>query len=322
MSGGGRVDRIEEPPRVRVHDHGGQRLGEGRRGHGRDDRYRRHWLCDEFCVEVDREKAGEVEMNPEIKEGMITVQDVSKSIGDLRILEDITFSVDRREFLCIVGPSGCGKTTLLKCIAGLRDYEGEILIDGLKSAGINRKIGFVFQEFSLFPFRTVKGNMEFGLEILKKPKKEREETAERLVDLFRLQGFENAYPHELSGGMQRKVAIARALATNPVILLMDEPFMSLDAQTGNMLQKELSQIWQKTMKTVIFVTHSVDEAVFLADRIIVLTKRPARIKKEIAVNLKRERDRNSPEFVMIRKEILKELEAEHAQRTHEEYQDL
>ncbi len=261
-------------------------------------------------------------MNPEIKEGMITVQDVSKSIGDLRILEDITFSVDRREFLCIVGPSGCGKTTLLKCIAGLRDYEGEILIDGLKSAGINRKIGFVFQEFSLFPFRTVKGNMEFGLEILKKPKKEREETAERLVDLFRLQGFENAYPHELSGGMQRKVAIARALATNPVILLMDEPFMSLDAQTGNMLQKELSQIWQKTMKTVIFVTHSVDEAVFLADRIIVLTKRPARIKKEIAVNLKRERDRNSPEFVMIRKEILKELEAEHAQRTHEEYQDL
>lgn len=243
---------------------------------------------------------------------MITLEHVEKSIGSLEILKDINFSVDTGEFLCMVGPSGCGKTTLLKCIAGLRNYTGDIFIGDAKSEGINRAIGYVFQEFSLFPFRTVKGNMEFGLEIQKRPKKEIEETVEKSLDLFRLHGFEHAYPHELSGGMQKKVAIARALATNPEILLMDEPFVSLDAQTRNMLQKELLRIWQKTKKTIIFVTHNVDEAVFLADRVMVLTKRPATIKREFTVGLKRERDRTSSKFVSIRKEILKALEAEYA----------
>lgn len=243
---------------------------------------------------------------------MITLEQVTKSIGDLAILHEVTFSVKKGEFLCMVGPSGCGKTTLLKCIAGLRDYEGEIFIDNIKSEGINKKIGYVFQEFSLFPFRTVKGNMEFGLEIQKKLKKERDKTVETLIDLVRLQGFEGAYPRELSGGMQKKVGIARALATNPEILLMDEPFVSLDAQTRNMLQKELLRIWQKTHKTIVFVTHNVDEAVFLADRVMVLTKRPATIKKEFSVDLERERDRTSSAFVDIRKKVLKELEAEYA----------
>ncbi len=243
---------------------------------------------------------------------MITLENVTKCIGDLEILENVSFSVDKGEFLCMVGPSGCGKTTLLKCIAGLRSYEGEIFIEGIKSEGINRMIGLVFQEFSLFPFRTVKGNMEFGLEIQKRSKKERKETVEALIDLVQLHGFETAYPRELSGGMQKKVGIARALATDPEILLMDEPFVSLDAQTRNMLQKELLRIWQKTQKTIVFVTHNVDEAVFLADRVMVLTKRPATIKKEFPVDLKRERDRTSSEFVSVRKEILKELEAEYA----------
>lgn len=243
---------------------------------------------------------------------MITLENVTKSIGDLKILENVSFSVDKGEFLCMVGPSGCGKTTLLKCIAGLRSYEGEIFIEGIKSEGIDKKIGLVFQEFSLFPFRTVKGNMEFGLEIQKRPRKERKETVEALIDLVQLHGFETAYPWELSGGMQKKVGIARALATDPEILLMDEPFVSLDAQTRNMLQKELLRIWQKTQKTIVFVTHNVDEAVFLADRVMVLTKRPATIKKEFSVDLKRERDRTSSEFVSVRKEILKELEAEYA----------
>ena len=244
---------------------------------------------------------------------MITLENVTKSIGDLKISENVTFSVDKGEFLCMVGPSGCGKTTLLKCIAGLRNYQGEIFIGGEKSVGISKKIGYVFQEFSLFPFRTVKGNMEFGMEIQKNPQKEREKTVENLLDLIRLQGFEHAYPHELSGGMQKKVAIARALATDPEILLMDEPFVSLDAQTRNMLQKELLRIWQKTHKTIIFVTHNVDEAVFLADRVMVLTKRPAAIKKEFLVDLKRERDRTSLDFVGVRKEILKELEVEYVE---------
>jgi len=243
---------------------------------------------------------------------VITLENVTKSIGDLKILENVSFSVDKGEFLCMVGPSGCGKTTLLKCIAGLRSYEGEIFIEGIKSEGIDKKIGLVFQEFSLFPFRTVKGNMEFGLEIQKRPRKERKETVEALIDLVQLHGFETAYPWELSGGMQKKVGIARALATDPEILLMDEPFVSLDAQTRNMLQKELLRIWQKTQKTIVFVTHNVDEAVFLADRVMVLTKRPATIKKEFSVDLKRERDRTSSEFVSVRKEILKELEAEYA----------
>ena len=243
---------------------------------------------------------------------MIRLENVTKSIGNLKILENITFSVGKGEFLCMVGPSGCGKTTLLKCIAGLRHYTGEIFIEDQKSDSINPQIGYVFQEFSLFPFKTVKGNMEFGLEIRKKPKKEREEIVKALIDLVRLEGFEQAYPRELSGGMQKKVAIARALATNPSILLMDEPFVSLDAQTRNMLQRELLRIWQKTRKTVVFVTHNVDEAVFLADRVLVLTKRPATVKKEFSVTLERERDRTASDFVGIRKEILRELEAEYA----------
>lgn len=244
---------------------------------------------------------------------MIKLECVTKSIGDLKILEDVSFSVNKGQFLCMVGPSGCGKTTLLKCIAGLRNYEGRIFIDDVQSEGISKKIGYVFQEFSLFPFRTVKGNMEFGLEIQKKPKKEIKRTVGDLLELIQLQGFENAYPHELSGGMKKKVAIARALATDPEILLMDEPFVMLDAQTRNMLQKELLQIWNKTHKTIVFVTHNVDEAVFLADKVMVLTKRPARIKTEFDIDLKRERDRTSAEFVSVRKEILRELEAEYVE---------
>jgi len=170
---------------------------------------------------------------------VIKLEKVTKSIGDLSILDSVSFSVDKGELLCMVGPSGCGKTTLLKCIAGLRTYEGSIYIDNSLSQGVSPKIGYVFQEFSLFPFRTVWKNMEFGLEIQKVPQVKRTHIIRDMLDLFRLEGFENAYPHELSGGMQKKVAIARALATNPEILLMDEPFVSLDAQTRNMLQKEL-----------------------------------------------------------------------------------
>jgi NitT/TauT family transport system ATP-binding protein len=250
---------------------------------------------------------------------MIKLDNVTKTIKELPILNTVQFSVGKGELVCLVGPSGCGKTTLLKCIAGLREYQGDIYIDNEISEGINTKIGFVFQEFSLFPFRTVKQNMEFGLEIVGVPKNERKKTVEELLDLFLLEKFEGAYPHELSGGMQKKVAIARAIATDPEILLMDEPFVSLDAQTRNMLQKELLRIWQKTHKTIVFVTHNVDEAVFLGDRVLVLTRRPATIKREFLVELPRERDRTSGEFVEIRKEILKELEEEYVEQIGEGY---
>ncbi|MGD2249621.1 MAG: ABC transporter ATP-binding protein [Candidatus Methanofastidiosia archaeon] len=250
---------------------------------------------------------------------MIKLDNVTKTIKGLPVLNTVQFSVDKEELVCLVGPSGCGKTTLLKCIAGLREYQGDIYIDDKISTGINTKIGFVFQEFSLFPFRTVKQNMEFGLEIVGVPKSERTKTVAELLDLFLLEKFAGAYPHELSGGMQKKVAIARALATDPEILLMDEPFVSLDAQTRNMLQKELLRIWQKTHKTIVFVTHNVDEAVFLGDRVLVLTRRPATIKREFLVELPRERDRTSGEFVNIRKEILKELEEEYVEQIGEGY---
>lgn len=250
---------------------------------------------------------------------MIKLDNVTKTMKELPILDAVNFSVDKGELVCLVGPSGCGKTTLLKCIAGLRKYKGDIYIDNEKSSGISKKIGFVFQEFSLFPFRTVKQNMEFGLEIIGVPKKERKKTVAELLDLFMLEKFEGAYPHELSGGMQKKVAIARALATDPEILLMDEPFVSLDAQTRNMLQKELLRIWQKTHKTIVFVTHNVDEAVFLGDRVLVLTRRPATIKREFLVELPRERDRTSGEFVTIRKDILKELEEEYVEQIGKGY---
>ncbi|MBU7013909.1 MAG: ABC transporter ATP-binding protein [Theionarchaea archaeon] len=253
---------------------------------------------------------------------MITLEQVAKTIGELPILEAVSLSVKKGQFMCLVGPSGCGKTTLLKCIAGLRTYEGKIRIDGRLSQGINPKIGYVFQEFSLFPFLTVKGNMEFGLRIQKKPRKEMDDIVASLLDLFLLQGFEHAYPHELSGGMQKKVAIARALATDPEILLMDEPFVSLDAQTRNMLQKELLRIWNKTHKTILFITHNVDEAVFLADRVMVLTRRPATVKEEFLIDLERERDRTSPEFVSVRKEILKELEEEYVEQVDRGYKGL
>ncbi|MBU6998153.1 MAG: ABC transporter ATP-binding protein [Theionarchaea archaeon] len=253
---------------------------------------------------------------------MITLDHVDKTIGELPVLEAVSLRVRKGQFVCLVGPSGCGKTTLLKCIAGLRTYQGEIRIDERLSQGVNPMIGYVFQEFSLFPFLTVGGNMEFGLKIQKVPRKERNDIVRSLIDLFLLQGFETAYPHELSGGMQKKVAIARALATDPEILLMDEPFVSLDAQTRNMLQKELLRIWQKTHKTILFVTHNVDEAVFLADKVMVLTRRPATIKSEFPIDLERERDRTSSEFVSVRKEILRELEEEYVEQVDKGYKGI
>ncbi|MBU7023814.1 MAG: ATP-binding cassette domain-containing protein [Theionarchaea archaeon] len=296
-------------------DNGSTRSGPRRHGDGWHDRHRSHRVCHELCSQMGGEQIGEVE-------AMISLEYVTKTIGELPVLKAISLSVKKGQFVCLVGPSGCGKTTLLKCIAGLRTYEGEIRIDGKVSQEINPKIGYVFQEFSLFPFLTVRRNMEFGLEIQKTPKKERDSIVKSLLDLFLLQGFEDAYPHELSGGMQKKVAIARAIATDPEILLMDEPFVSLDAQTRNMLQKELLRIWHKTHKTVLFVTHNVDEAVFLADRVMVLTRRPASVKSEFSVDLKRERDRTSPEFVSVRKEILSELEEEYVEQLDKGYKGL
>jgi NitT/TauT family transport system ATP-binding protein len=223
--------------------------------------------------------------------------------GSREALENINLEVKPREFLCIVGPSGCGKTTLLRMIAGL-DYptSGEIILDGTPVEGPSPDRGMVFQEFSLFPWRTVLKNVEFGLRI--QGKRDIKRTAEHYIELVGLTGFEHSYPFQLSGGMKQRVAIARALATEPAILLMDEPFGSVDAQTRNVLQEELLEIWKRTKKTILFVTHSVDEAVYLADRVVVISSRPGRILEILPVDIERPRKRTSWEVNALREQLL------------------
>ncbi|MGB2728074.1 MAG: ABC transporter ATP-binding protein [Halobacteriota archaeon] len=225
--------------------------------------------------------------------------------GKIKALEDINLNVKPNEFLCIIGPSGCGKTTLLRLIAGLdHPNSGEIILDGKEVKEPSPDRGMVFQEFSLFPWRTVIKNVTFGLEILGIDKEEQYRIAEKYIELVGLKGFENCYPYELSGGMKQRVAIARALAMDPSILLMDEPFGSVDAQTRNILQEELLEIWKRTKKTVLFVTHSVDEAVYLADRVAVMSARPGRIIECMDIDIARPRKRTSVEANEIREMLL------------------
>jgi NitT/TauT family transport system ATP-binding protein len=225
--------------------------------------------------------------------------------SELVALDHVSLEVKDKEFVCILGPSGCGKTTLLRLIAGLDiARNGSIVLDGEEMRGPSPKIGFVFQEYSLFPWRTVMDNTAFGLEMKGMAREERYGIAERYLDLVSLSAFKTSYPSELSGGMRQRVAVARALALDPVLLLMDEPFGALDAQTRNMLQTELLDIWEKTQKTIIFITHSVDEAVYLSDRIIVLSPRPGKVCKTVTIDLPRPRDRTSVEFAELRRAIL------------------
>ena len=207
----------------------------------------------------------------------------------VQALQDITFDVDEGEFVTIVGPSGCGKSTLLNLIAGLqKSSAGEIWVDGAQVCGPGSDRGMVFQEFAILPWRTVWQNIGHGLEIQKVPPEKRDEIIARYVKLIGLEGFEKKYPHELSGGMKQRVAVARTLAVNPKVVLMDEPFAALDAQTRVTLREEVLRVSLETACTVLFVTHSVDEAVFLGDRVIVLTKRPGQIKEIVTIPTTRE----------------------------------
>jgi NitT/TauT family transport system ATP-binding protein len=221
-------------------------------------------------------------------------------------LQDVSFSVQPSEFLCIVGQSGCGKTTLLNIVAGfLNPTKGGILIGGKAVTGKGLDRGVVFQDFAqLFPWRTAQRNVEFGLEMKGLPKAEREEIALRFLRLVNLEKFARSYPHELSGGMQQRVAIARALAYNPAVLLMDEPFAALDALTREEMQRFLVDIWRETKKTVIYVTHNVAEAVYLADRVIVFSPHPGTVKAQVKITLPRPRDTLSVEFLDYQKEIV------------------
>ena len=211
--------------------------------------------------------------------------------GAVMALEAFDMDVAEGEFLSIVGPSGCGKSTFLNVLLGLlKPDSGDVLIRGKKIAGPSSDRAMVFQEFGLLPWRTVQHNIELGLELKRISAGKRRPIAKRLISLVGLAGFESHYPHELSGGMKQRVGLARALATDPDVLLMDEPFAALDAQTRDLMQVELLRIWREARKTVLFVTHQIDEAIYLSDRVLVMSKRPGRTKKIFDIKLPRPRD--------------------------------
>lgn len=225
----------------------------------------------------------------------------------LTVFEDLSLEVPNLQFVAIIGPSGCGKSTFLRVVDGLDKADaGTIEIDGKTVTGPGAGRAMVFQGFDLFPWRTALENVAFGLEMRGVGRRARLETARHYIEMVGLNDFAASYPHQLSGGMQQRVGIARALAVRPEILLMDEPFGALDLQTRDLLQDELLRIWQTDRKTVLFVTHSIEEAIYLADRIIVLSPRPARIQRDIAVPFARPRDealKTSAAFLDIRREI-------------------
>jgi NitT/TauT family transport system ATP-binding protein len=245
---------------------------------------------------------------------MLDLIEVNKSFGennDFEVLKDITFSAKNGEFVCILGPTGCGKTILLYLIAGfLKPTEGQILIENKPFFKPDRDRMIIFQNYVLFPWKTVYENILFALDGSKMDKSGKNTLVMRYLDMMGLVLFKDWYPYKLSGGMQQRVALARALVTNPKVLLMDEPFAALDSQYRKFLRKNLEAIWEKTKKTIIFVTHSTEEAVSLGDRIYLLSSRPAVIKKEYQVNLSRPRNALNPEFIKLREEIEKDFSVE------------
>ena len=231
--------------------------------------------------------------------------------GAVTALEDIGLTVDRGELAVIVGPSGCGKSTLLNIVAGLeRESSGEAVLEGAPITGPGADRGMVFQSYTLFPWLTVRKNVEFGLRLKGVAPAERARIARKYIGLVGLEEFENALPKELSGGMKQRVAIARVLANSPVMLLMDEPFGALDAQTRLLLQELLLDVWRKEQTTILFITHDIDEAILLADNVYVMTSRPGRIKARVPVAIPRPRDHRAsltPEFSAVKSQIMELL---------------
>ena len=232
----------------------------------------------------------------------------------LEVLRELSFAVGEGEFVALLGPSGCGKTSLLRVLNGLsRHSAGEILLDDRDLHQAQGDVATVFQSDSLFPWRTVVDNILLGTELRRIPRAQALETAHALIRLVGLSGFESHYPHELSGGMRQRVNLARALAVDPAVLLMDEPFASLDAQTREQMQHELLRIWSARRKTVLFVTHQIEEAVYLADRVLLMTRRPGRVRDQVRVTLERPRraeHKRSAEFHRLVDQLAEQLQKE------------
>jgi NitT/TauT family transport system ATP-binding protein len=250
----------------------------------------------------------------------IVVSGAGKWFGDLEVFRDIDLTVGEAEILALVGPSGCGKTTLLRCIDGLIPLSsGAVHIDGEQVVGPRQGVAMVFQHFGLFPWKTVSDNVGYGLKMAGVAKSEIRQRVPEFIKMVGLEGFESAYPYQLSGGMQQRAGLARALAVEPRVLLMDEPFGALDAQTRELLQLELLRIWDRNRVAMVFVTHSIDEAVLLGDRVAVLKGRPAVVHELIDVDLPRPRERSTtahPRFRELREHVWEELmdEAARAER--------
>ena len=249
-------------------------------------------------------------------EPVIKIRDLKKTFksnngGVIEAVAHVNFDISENDFVCIVGPSGCGKSTLLRMVAGLETItSGRITYRGEDVSKPRKEIGMVFQEYSLLPWRNVIDNVALGPEFLGVPRQERYDKAMDYLRIVGMEAFSHSFPHELSGGMRQRVAIIRALANDPDVLLMDEPFGALDAHTRILLQKELLRIWENHRKTILFVTHSVDEAIYLADRIMVMSARPGRIIDIIDVNMDRPRHRSDPIYGQLAEQILAVLERE------------
>jgi NitT/TauT family transport system ATP-binding protein len=253
-------------------------------------------------------------MTPKLEVTGLTKVYPGKDGGESTVLDRIDLQIPAGQFVCIVGASGCGKTTFIKMIDGLTSVSaGTIKVDGKQVSGPGPERGFVFQNDSLFPWRTVRDNILFGLEMRGKPRAEALHESEEMIKLVGLVGFADHYPHELSGGMRQRVNLARALAVDPDILMMDEPFAALDAQTREIMQRELLKIWERRKKTVLFITHQIDEAIYLADRVLVFGARPGRIKADIPIKFDRPRSlslKRTPEFIALNDQIWNLIEEE------------
>lgn len=261
-----------------------------------------------------------VEQVPKLALQDVSLEYATNSGGRLIALKNINLQVQPGEFLCIVGPSGCGKSTLLHLIAGLhRQSSGKVLVDDAPVQGTGTDRILIFQELGLFPWLTVSQNVEFGMRMKGVPKAEREAKVSEYLRLVHLQQFAKSYTHQLSGGMRQRVALARALATEPDVLLMDEPFAALDAQTRDLLHDELERIWFETGRTIVFVTHNVREAVRLGDRVVLLTFRPGRVKREYNIDLDRPRHLEDVHVAGSAREILNDLREEINKSLQEEY---
>lgn len=247
-------------------------------------------------------------MNPEINNAKVQVRNLTKKFGDLLVLNDMSFDIKRGEFVCVVGPTGCGKTTFLKLLTCLTEpTAGSLLIDGEPADPRKHNLAFVFQEPSTFPWRTVEENISFGLEIKGIPEKERKRRVDRIISLMGLEQFRKSYPKQLSVSSEQRMVVGRAFAMEPDLLLMDEPYGQMDIKMRFYLEDEVIRLWKELKTTVVFITHNTEEAVYLAERVLILTNKPAAIKESVPIDLPHPRDVASPEFIRLRKYITDQI---------------